>query len=127
MSDWLEDRTVTHKYRNTSTGELIYVEFKASEDKPDLIVQDSATYERIGIVPDKCHIQFIGASVQNAEYNPAFGQVVKNKYERSELCKKHGVEEIGNERPDTIRKEHKKTKESIRKERWNSVTKELGV
>ena len=35
-------------------------------------------------------VAFIGTSVQDAEYNPAFGQVVNNKSHREELAKSLG-------------------------------------
>lgn len=44
-------------------------------------------------------INFTGEKVECAEFNPAFGQVVKNKYHRAELARQYGVEEIGNESP----------------------------
>lgn len=54
----------------------------------------------VGPAPSKIH--FVGASVQNAEYNPAFGCVVKNKQHRNELAKQKGMEEIGNEPVEKI-------------------------
>jgi putative FmdB family regulatory protein len=42
-------------------------------------------------------VSFIGAKVEDAEYNPAFGQVVKGKRHREELAKKNGMVEVGNE------------------------------
>ena len=40
-------------------------------------------------------IQFIGASVESAEYNPGLGCVVKNKKHRDEIAKSRGLVEIG--------------------------------
>ena len=40
---------------------------------------------------------FSGTSVQNAEFNPGLGQVVKNKYHREELARKKGLVEVGND------------------------------
>lgn len=39
----------------------------------------------------------IGASVQNAEYNPGLGCVVKNKRHREEIAKSRGLVEVGND------------------------------
>ena len=50
------------------------------------------------------HIHIMGARVEHAEYNPAFGQVVKGKAHRAELAKRKGMIEIGNEKPETIHK-----------------------
>lgn len=49
-----------------------------------------------------CNVVFTGEKVESAEYNPAFGKIVKNKYERSELAKRFNAIEIGNENPDKI-------------------------
>jgi hypothetical protein len=65
-------------------------------------------------------IQFIGASVQNAEYNPGLGCVVKNKEHRAELAKQRGLVEIGTDykSPDNIHKEFDKKREEARAKRW---------
>lgn len=42
-------------------------------------------------------VYFSGTKVENAEFNPAFGQVVKGKRHRQELAKRHGLIEIGND------------------------------
>lgn len=55
--------------------------------------------------------QFIGTSVENAEYNPAFGKVIKNKYERKEMAKRMNLEEVGTTSQDSLHKiydDHKK-------------------
>jgi len=59
---------------------------------------------------------FNGAAVQNAEWNPAFGQVVNNKYHRSELAKRHNMVEVGNDyhKPDNVHK----TMDSQRHDKW---------
>jgi hypothetical protein len=48
-------------------------------------------------------VHFIGTKVQDAEYYPSLGRVVKNNYERSELMKKHNLIEVGNEKPERAR------------------------
>ena len=64
------------------------------------------------------NIYVIGAKVENAEYNPAFGQVVKNKNHRNELAKQRGLIEIGNEKPSTLHKHAENTKLENAKRRW---------
>ena len=49
------------------------------------------------------NIQFLGASVKDAEYYPSFGKVIKNDYQRKEEMKRHNVIEVGNEKPTQIR------------------------
>lgn len=64
------------------------------------------------------NIQFIGTKVESPEYNPAFGQVVKNKRHRQELAKEKGLIEIGNEKPETVHKYHEQVKADNYKRRW---------
>lgn len=65
---------------------------------------------------------FYGASDwDKAEYNPAFGKVVRNGKERKELARRHGMEEIGNEPVDKIHDHFDKQRERKRQERWESV------
>ena len=65
---------------------------------------------------------FYGASDwDKAEYNPAFGQVVRNGNHRKELAKRRGMEEIGNESVDNIHKRYDAQREQKRKDRWESV------
>lgn len=64
------------------------------------------------------NIQFIGTKVESAEYNPAFGQVVKNKNHRNELAKERGLIEIGNEKPETVHKITERNRIDNAKRRW---------
>lgn len=66
-------------------------------------------------------VQFAGTAVQHAEYNPAFGKVVNNKYHRGELAKKHGMVEVGNEKPDTINKHFDDGRAEKRRKSWESA------
>lgn len=63
----------------------------------------------------------IGASVQNAEYNPAFGKIVRNKNERDELAKRNGLIEVGNDDPNKmVDRSEKDRKEKLEKS-WEDV------
>lgn len=63
-------------------------------------------------------IELHKTAVKDAEYYHSLGRVVKNDRERSELIKRYGLVEIGNERPDRARHHMEKDrKERIRK-RW---------
>lgn len=44
-----------------------------------------------------CKFSFIGTSVQDAEYNPGLGAVVKNQYHQSEICKAKNLVAVGND------------------------------
>jgi putative FmdB family regulatory protein len=67
------------------------------------------------------NIHFIGASVQNAEYNPGLGQVVKNKKHREELAKRRGLIEVGNEKTSTLHKMADETRAERIKKSWDEV------
>lgn len=100
-------------------------------DKPFEVIQSIKAYEGSGSCPTcgntsrerifSSKIQFIGASVENAEYNPAFGQVVKNKNHRAELAKQKGLIEIGTEKPSTIHKHFDDARADRRKRSWDEV------
>jgi len=64
---------------------------------------------------------FIGAKVENAEYNPGLGCIVKNKQHREEICKRKNLVEIGNENPNTIHKTFDTQREQKRKKTWDDL------
>ncbi len=66
-------------------------------------------------------VVFYGEKVQNAEYNPGLGKIVKNKYHRSELTKQMNVIEIGNEKPEVIHKKFDKDRSEKLKKSWEDV------
>jgi putative FmdB family regulatory protein len=51
-----------------------------------------------------------------AEFNPAFGTIVKNRQHRKELAKRHGLIEVGNEKVDFT-----KYREDKRKKSWENI------
>lgn len=66
-------------------------------------------------------ITLAGTAVQHAEYNPAFGKVIKNKRERDELAKKHGLIEVGNESVEKLHKHFDDARAAKLKKRWESA------
>lgn len=72
-------------------------------------------------------VHILGASVQHAEYNPAFGCVVKDKYHRAELAKRRGLVEIGNDfsSPDKIHKTYEAEREAKKEARYEQALKEI--
>jgi hypothetical protein len=66
-------------------------------------------------------IYFVGASVESAEYNPAFGQVVKNSRHRKDLAKEKGMIEIGNEKPESLHKKFEKDRAEKLKKSWDDI------
>ena len=64
-------------------------------------------------------IYLSGTKVQEAEYNPGLGCVVRNKQHRQELCKIKGVEEIGNDfPPESMHKHYDKVREERHERSW---------
>lgn len=63
---------------------------------------------------------FIGTSVQNAEFNPGLGCVVKNRAHKDELMKEKGVVEVGNDYGSAEKMDayFQKRKEEEREKRW---------
>lgn len=62
-----------------------------------------------------------GTKVQDAEYNPAFGKVVKSKYERDELAKRRGMVEVGNDygSSEKLQKKFERDREEKREAAWD--------
>ena len=61
--------------------------------------------------------QFIGAAVQHAEFNPGLGCVVKNKKHRDEIAKSKNLIEVGNEKPQSLRRYAQQERENKIKSR----------
>lgn len=59
--------------------------------------------------------QFIGTKVESPEYNPAFGQVVRNSQHRKELAKRRGMIEVGHEPVEKLQKSQDAHIEAISK------------
>lgn len=72
-------------------------------------------------VPSRVH--FTGTRVEHAEYNPGLGCIVRNKSHRAELCKIKGVEEIGNEKPESLHKHFDQKREEKFEQAWHDVDK----
>jgi hypothetical protein len=65
-------------------------------------------------------VYFNNTSVENAEYNPGLGQVVKNRHHKKELCKKLGVQEVGNDfkSSKTMQTHYDTVREDKLEKRW---------
>lgn len=65
----------------------------------------------------------IGASVENAEYNPGLGCVVKNKRHREEIAKQRGLTEIGNDfgSGEKMQKHFEKKRKDEREKAWDNI------
>lgn len=64
---------------------------------------------------------FIGTKIEHAEYNPAFGCVVKNKRHRQYLAESKNLVEIGNEKVSTVHKTFDTQREEKRKKTWDDI------
>lgn len=71
--------------------------------------------------PRRLHLS--GTRVTHAEYNPAFGEVVKNKHHRQELAKRLGVVEVGNDfkSGEKMDKQFEKDRVAKLERRWDDV------
>lgn len=78
---------------------------------------------RCGAKTEKMYTKFLfsGSKPQHAEWNPAFGKVIKNKDHRKEEAKKRDWVEVGNEPLASLEKNLTKTKEDNYKNSWESV------
>jgi putative FmdB family regulatory protein len=100
-------------------------------DQPFEIVESIKTYVGKGVCPScgntstsrifSSKIHFIGTKVEDAEYNPAFGQVVKNSRHRNALAKEKGLIEVGNESPTRMHEEAAKDRQRKREKNWEDV------
>ncbi len=64
---------------------------------------------------------FYGAKVEDAEYNPAFGCIVKSAKHRKDLAKRLNVEEVGNEPVEKIHEHYEKQLEKDLAASWDKV------
>lgn len=55
------------------------------------------------------------------EYYPSLGQVVKSKAHRKEIMNQRGLEEVGNEKPETVHQESKNTLDHKLKRNWEGL------
>lgn len=69
--------------------------------------------------PQRIHLY--GTAVVEQEYNPGLGCIVKNKAHKKEILKAKGLEEIGNEKPETIHKHYEKVREEKREKAWQEA------
>ena len=66
---------------------------------------------------------FSGTKVENPEYNPGLGCIVRNSSHRKELAKQKGLIEVGNEKPETLHKIYDKAREERFEKSWAEVDK----
>ena len=55
------------------------------------------------------------------EYYHAFNEVVRNRQHRKELIKKHGMVEMGNEKPSNMHAHFNNVREEKRRRSWDEV------
>jgi hypothetical protein len=62
-----------------------------------------------------------GTEVEDAEFNPGLGCIVKNKKHRAEIAKRKGLVEVGNECPKKIYDNMEKDRNKKLLDSWNEV------
>ena len=68
---------------------------------------------------------FHGSKPQHAEFNPAFGKVIKNKRHREYEAQKNGMVEIGNEKTETMCNYFDKQRKDKRNANWKQAIEEV--
>lgn len=70
----------------------------------------------------RCNVHFTGTKVKDAYKCPALGQIIKSDYDRSEVAKRKGAVEIGNDfgTPDKLQTHFDKRQEEKRRKSWES-------
>lgn len=111
---------MTYEYECTQCGAIFDVIKSVKDMDRNETCPKCGEFGQRQFIPSRVHLS--GTSVQHAEYNPGLGQIVKNKYHRSEICKRKGLIEIGNDykTPDNIHKETEATRERRKAKRWES-------
>jgi putative FmdB family regulatory protein len=64
---------------------------------------------------------FIGAKVEDAEYNPGLGQVIKNRKHRDEVARQKGLVEIGNQDVHGMSESFAKQREEKRAKAYDNL------
>lgn len=64
---------------------------------------------------------FIGAKVEDAEYNPGLGQVIRNKKHREEVAKQKGLIEIGNQDVHSMSETFAKQRQEKRAKAYDDI------
>jgi len=113
---------VIYAYHCDSCGHSFDVIKPAAEyQSPELCPRKACgAPARKEFVPRKTYLS--GTAVQEAEFNPGLGCIVKNKQHRAEICRQRGLEEIGNEKPETIHRHFDREREERRERAWASTT-----
>jgi putative FmdB family regulatory protein len=97
------------------------------------VVKAAADYDREEPCP-KCgnstrrqftagRIHLHHTKVQEAEYNPGLGCIVKNRQHREEICRVRGLEEIGNEKVESVNKHFDRAREDKWERGWREADK----
>ena len=112
---------MTYQYRCTKCGFVFDViksvrDMEVNEFCPEC--DNPAIRE---FVPQVLHIS--RAKVEHAEYNPAFGCVVKNRRHKEDLCKEHNMVEVGNDygSSDKMVNSFDKAREEKRAADWEAL------
>lgn len=74
-------------------------------------------------IPFPRRLQLHRTAVKHAEYNPAFGMVVKNDRHKDYLCKSKDLVEIGNDfkSGQSMQHDYMKSRETKRKQAWDNL------
>ncbi len=101
------------------------------------VAKSSKIIDRVEVCPDCGHNctkanrylsrgSFYGAAVEDAEYNPAFGKVIRNGKHRAAEAKARGMEEVGNSDLTAYYNSVDKDKEKARDASYEAAAQEAG-
>jgi hypothetical protein len=71
------------------------------------------------VISNKIH--FMNEKVEQAEWNPGLGCVVKNKAHKEQIIKERGLIEMGNESIEKMQIENEKTKAEKIEKSWDGI------
>ena len=72
-------------------------------------------------VPQKLHL--VGTKVEEAEYNPGLGCVVRGKKQRDAIAKQKGLIEVGTTPPDMLHKMYDQERRDRHEKAWAAADK----
>lgn len=87
--------TIFDEFRTMKSGKWTLSDLKG--EPPDFAICHKCGHDKCERNYQGTRLEFSGTKVQDAEYNPGLGKVVKNRRHKQYLMESKGVVEIGND------------------------------
>jgi putative FmdB family regulatory protein len=107
----------TYEYRCREGHEFEVTKRIADIDRPESC-QCGAEGERF---ISRTHVHGSAGDWNRVEYSPALGQWTKSWKEARQIAKARGMEEVGNEKVETVHKHFDKVREEKREKLWKDA------